>query len=136
MTGGGGGGAAGVGGGALEDGVGGGVGVETGGCGEFGVAGGVVAVVGTDDDVGDGLVGDGGDGFDEAAGLGGAALAVGDEDAVVGDDEHADGGEAFVAGRAELLVGIDAGGEFPDAWEVVVGVAADVRVGGAEGGGG
>src|SRR5690606_22404789 len=49
--------------------------------------------------------------------------------ALFGNHEEADGGEPLLARRAELLVGVDAGLDLAHAREVVVRVAARVRVG-------
>ena len=69
---------------------------------------------------------------DEALCLGHVALAVRHQHARVGHHEHADGGEALVPGRAQRLVGVDAFGELAQAREVLLGVAARERVGGAD----
>ena len=88
----------------------------------------MVAVVRRDDHVRDRLIRDVRDMVDHALGLFDTSLAVRYDDALLGHDEHAHGRESFRAGGAQLLIGVHTRGEFLDAGEVFVRVAASVRI--------
>jgi hypothetical protein len=90
-------------------------------------------MVRADDDVRDRLWRDFPDLGDEPFGFGDAALSVGDQDARRRGDEQRDGGELLGPRRAQLLVGVRDVAQLADAGEIGVGVAALVRVAGADG---